>query len=164
MEIFNMSIWDFAFAIINFIVLLILLKKFLYKPILKMLDDRKREINRALNASESKLREVESTDRKIRKQISAARAEADAIIADAKQRGEAVRLEIVEAARLDAEKLTIAAKAQIEEEKEKALAALKTEIADLVVIATEKVIEDGLTADQEKNIMSKYISEVSHLQ
>ncbi len=164
MDIFNLSIWEFIATLFNFILLLFLLRKFLFKPILKMLDDRKTAIDKALTAADEARLEAENTEINIVAQIAAARADADAIIADAKKRGEEVRKDIIETAKLDAEKIAKAAKAQIEEEKKHAIDELKAQMADLVVLASEKVLASGLTADQEQNLMTKYIDEVSRMQ
>ena len=117
MEILGLSIWEFIFTIFNFCLLLFLLKKFLYKPIMKMLDDRKASINEALDAAEAARLEAAQSEENIRNEIAKARTEADAIIADAKKRGEEVKNEIVNAAKLEAKSITDAAAAQIEKEK-----------------------------------------------
>ena len=164
MEILGLNLWEFIFAIVNFVVLVLLLKKFLFKPITKMLDDRKAAIDEALDAADQARLEVASTEEKIREQIAAARAEADGIIADAKKRGEAIRAEIIENAKKDAKEITESASAQIEEEKKQAIVDLKNQIADMVVLATEKVLADGLTSEQENTLMNKYIQEVGRIQ
>ena len=164
MEILGLSLWQFIFTIVNFVILVLLLKIFLFKPITKMLDDRKAAIDEALDAADQARLEVESTETKIRDQIAAARAEADDIIADAKKRGEAIRAEIIETAKNDAKDITAAATAQIEEQKKQAIVDLKNQIADMVLLATEKVLSDGLTPEQEKTLMNKYIQEVGRIQ
>ena len=55
MEILGLNLWEFIFAIVNFVVLVLLLKKFLFKPITKMLDDRKAAIDEALDAADQAL-------------------------------------------------------------------------------------------------------------
>ena len=77
----------------------------------------------------------------------------DSIIADAKKRGEAIRAEIIENAKKDAKEITESASAQIEEEKKQAIVDLKNQIADMVVLATEKVLADGLTSEQENTCL-----------
>ena len=164
MEILGLNLGEFIFALVNFVILVLLLKKFLFKPVIKMLDERKAAIDEALNAADQARLEVASTEEKIREQIATARSEADAIVADAKQRGEAIRVEIIETAKNEAKAITEAASAQIEEEKKQAIVDLKNQIADMVVLATEKVLADGLTAEQEHNLMTKYIQEVGRIQ
>lgn len=164
MEALGLNIWDFLFAIINFAILLFLLKKFLYKPILKMLDERKVAIDEALDAADAARLEVASSEESLRKEIARARMEADAIIADAKKRGEEVQDKLIIGAKSEAKNITETATAQIEKEKNKAILDLKVQIADMVLLATEKILGDGLTPAQEKNLMDKYIQEVGHIQ
>ena len=164
MEILGLSIWEFIFTIFNFCLLLFLLKKFLYKPIMKMLDDRKASINEALDAAEAARLEAAQSEENIRNEIAKARTEADAIIADAKKRGEEVKNEIVNAAKLEAKSITDAAAAQIEKEKAQAIHDLKTQIADIAILATEKLLTQNLTPQQEKILMDNYINEVGQIQ
>ena len=164
MDILGLSIWEFIFTIFNFCLLLFLLKKFLYKPIMKMLDDRKASINEALDAAEAARLEAAQSEENIRNEIAKARTEADAIIADAKKRGEEVKNEIVNAAKLEAKSITDAAAAQIEKEKAQAIHDLKTQIADIAILATEKLLTQNLTPQQEKILMDNYIKEVGQIQ
>ena len=161
MEILGLSIWEFIFTIFNFCLLLFLLKKFLYKPIMKMLDA---SINEALDAAEAARLEAAQSEENIRNEIAKARTEADAIIADAKKRGEEVKNEIVNAAKLEAKSITDAAAAQIEKEKAQAIHDLKTQIADIAILATEKLLTQNLTPQQEKILMDNYIKEVGQIQ
>ena len=164
MEILGLNLWEFIFTIFNFLLLLFLLKKFLYKPILKMLDDRKKSIDEALDAADSARQEVAATQENIRKDIAQARAEADAIINDAQKRGEQVKAEIIEAAKAEAKGITEAATAQIEKEKAQAIHDLKAQIADIAMLATEKILTQSLTAEQERTLLDNYIKEVGQIQ
>ncbi|MDO4581987.1 MAG: F0F1 ATP synthase subunit B [Bacillota bacterium] len=164
MEILGLNLAEFIFAIVNFLLLLWLLKKFLYKPILKMLDDRKAGIDEALDQAAAAREEVAATAENLRLEIAKARAEAESIIGDARQRGEAARDEIVRAAREEAQALSSNALQQIEREKEKALADLKGQIADMAIMAAEKLLSEKLTAEQEQALLDKYVKEVGRLQ
>ena len=129
-----------------------------------MLDDRKASINEALDAAEAARLEAAQSEENIRNEIAKARTEADAIIADAKKRGEEVKNEIVNAAKLEAKSITDAAAAQIEKEKAQAIHDLKTQIADIAILATEKLLTQNLTPQQEKILMDNYIKEVGQIQ
>ena len=129
-----------------------------------MLDDRKASINEALDAAEAARLEAAQSEENIRNEIAKARTEADAIIADAKKRGEEVKNEIVNAAKLEAKSITDAAAAQIEKEKAQAIHDLKTQIADIAILATEKLLTQNLTLQQEKILMDNYIKEVGQIQ
>lgn len=152
------------FAIINFVILVTVLTKFLYKPVVKMLDERKNAINEALDSAEQARLEVAGTEEHLRAEITKARAEAASIVADARLRGEAARTDIVEAARKEAGEITKAATAEIEAEKNRAIAELKGQIADMALLATEKLLADGLTDAQQRKLMDKYVKEVGQLQ
>lgn len=164
MEILGLSLWEIIATLLNFLLLLWLLKRFLYKPILKMLDERKASIDQALDAADTARQEVAATEQNLRAEIASARAEADAIVADAKNRAEAIHQEIISSAESEARSIATAAAAQIEQEKTQAIRDLKDEIADLVVLTTEKILSSGLSEAQNKALMEKYIKEVERLQ
>jgi F-type H+-transporting ATPase subunit b len=164
MEILGLSIWEFIFTIINFIVLLILLKKFLYKPILKMLDQRKASIDEALTAADNARMEVASTEENLRNEIANAKSQAEDIVFDAKKNAERVQADIIASASDEAKSIADEATEQIAKEKTEAIAQLRSEIADLAILATQKVLSEGLTKEQEKELLEKYVKEVGRLQ
>lgn len=161
---FDLSLSEIIYTIVNFAVLVVLLRLFLYKPILGMLDKRKNEINTALDAAENARKQVAATEENLRAEIARAREQAEAILTEAKTRGEQAREEIVATARREAQALTAQAKAEIESEKNRALAELKGQIADMVLLTTEKLLAGGLTEAQEKALLDQYIKEVGQLQ
>ena len=158
------SLSQIIFTIVNFFVLVGLLVKFLYKPVLKMMDSRRDSINEALDAAEAARKEVASTEAHLRAEIAQARKESDTILADAKKRGEATREEIVAEAKKEAMAIAKAATEEIEAEKRRAIVELKGQIADMALLATEKLLADGLTEAQQHALMEKYIKEVGQLQ
>ena len=151
------------FAIVNFALLVFLLTKFLYKPTLKMLDERKAGISEALDKADEARREVAATNETIRANMAAARTEAQSIIADSKDRGEAVKDEIIESARTEASAIAEQARIKIIQEKEQALIELKGQIAEISILLAEKILSEGLTAEQEHSLMEKFIKEVGQM-
>jgi len=151
------------FAIVNFALLVFLLTKFLYKPTLKMLDERKAGISEALDKADEARREVAATNETIRANMAAARTEAQSIIADSKDRGEAVKDEIIESARTEASAIAEQARIKIIQEKEQALTELKGQIAEISILLAEKILSEGLTAEQEHSLMEKFIKEVGQM-
>lgn len=158
------SVSEIIFTIINFVVLVALLGKFLYKPITKMMDDRKTAIDEALDAAEAARIEVASTETRLQAQIAEARKESEAILADARKRAESSREEIVAEARREALAISKAAAMEIENEQRRAIAELKEQIADMVVLTTEKLLADGLTQTQQQTLLDQYVKEVGQLQ
>lgn len=160
----HLELSDIIWALVNFAILVLVLGKFLYKPIMKTLDDRRAGIDQALQAAEDARKEVAGTEERLRAEISASRAEAEAILADARARGDVAREEIITAARAEATQLVQDAKAEIAEEKERAIAELRSQVADLALLATEKLLAGGITAEQQSRLIDRYIKEIGRLQ
>ncbi len=150
-------------AIFNFALLVFLLTKFLYKPTLKMLDERKAGINKALDDAEAARKEVAATNDTIRANLLEAKKNAQTIIDDAQKQGEQVKNEIIQAAKVQSQALTDQARIKIEQEKEQAIVELKNQLAELTVMLAEKVLAGGLTEQQQKRLMDKFIKEVGEL-
>ncbi|MEG1661142.1 MAG: F0F1 ATP synthase subunit B, partial [Clostridiales bacterium] len=138
-------------------------KTFLYKPALKMLDERKAGIEEALDKADAARLEVAATNDTIRANLTQARHEAQALIDEAKNRAEEVKTELILSAKNEAAALTEQARVKIEQEKLQAIAELKNQLAELTVLLAEKVLSGGLTGEQEKLLMDKFIKEVGEL-
>jgi len=163
-ESMGLTTWGVIWTIVNFSILVLVLWKFGYPFILKAMDKRKKEINDALEAADKARAEVAATEETLRVEIARARAEAEQIVISAKAAGETVKNEIIEQARAEALAISKSAQAMIEQDKKEALKELKKEIADMIILATEKVLASGLTEQQQKVLMDKYIKEVGQLQ
>lgn len=160
----NLSPGTIIYAIANFLILIFLLKTFLYKPIVKMLDDRKKGIDDALNAAEAAREEVAATSAVISADLAKARQEAEAILAAAKSQGEAAKSRILEDAQAQAQAFTSQARKEIAEEKEAAIHALKEQVADLAILVARKALDGQLTEAQEQNLLRQYESEGKFIQ
>lgn len=153
--IHNLGIeWKVLLAqIINFTILLFLLKKFAYKPILKILDERKKRIDEAIEKSrliENKMKEIDLLKEGV---LSEARKQSQLIIAKAEEATQKIQEETLKEARLRSEKVVLEAQKKIELEREKILQDVKQEVASLVMIAVEKTVGDVLDeSSQEKMV------------
>ena len=108
-------------AIINFLVLVVILNKFLYKPITNILDERKKEVMRNLDSAEAAKKEAEKAKEEYLKQLENARKEANEIISKATKLGEETKNEIISEARNEAAKISAKAQEEIRLEKAKPL-------------------------------------------
>jgi F-type H+-transporting ATPase subunit b len=146
-----------AAQIINFLVLLFVLYKFAYGPILKMLDDRTKKIEKGLKDSEEaqkKLVEIEAKEKAV---LVAAREEAQKIIQKSETTAVQNAKEIEISAKEQSAKILTEAKKQIEQEKNKVMQEVKSEIAGLVMQATEKIIDEKMTSEKDKEMINKAI-------
>jgi len=153
-----------VFAIINFAILAFGLYALLWKPFLKMLDDRKAKISESLCAAEAASEEAKATKAALQAEIAKARAQADSVLTAAQQHSEETRREILAQAKLEAQRLTEKAKAEIQREKEAALLQIKQEVAALAVAAATRILKDEMNDDLQKKLTDKYIQEVGRVQ
>ncbi len=135
--------------IINFIILLALLRKFLYKPVLKMLDERAQKTREGMELAEASKKEYEQAKEEVQRQIDKGRQEAQAIIAQAMQVGERLKEESRQEAAKQAQTILERTRAELEAERDKIMDDLRREFVDISLAAAEKVIK--LTLDREKN-------------
>ncbi len=152
------------YAIVNFLILVAVLTKFLYKPIIKMMDDRQKSIDTALDEAQKAKEAVAGTEERIAAQLAEARNEADAILEKARAKAEQSKTEILAEARSAAEQMRSDAAKEIQQEKEQALADLKGQIADLALLATERLLAEQLTESQKHSLMDQYVKDVGQLQ
>jgi F-type H+-transporting ATPase subunit b len=142
--------------VINFIILLVLLSVVLYKPVLKMLDERQAKIKESIDQDEQIRQQVAKTEDDIKAQLESARKEGQKIIVQAEQIGERLKNEAKEEARHEAESLISKAHIELQRQRDKDIEGLRKQFADIALLAAEKVINE--TLDKEKH--RKLIDEV----
>jgi F-type H+-transporting ATPase subunit b len=151
---------DMIWAIINFIILLFILNKFLYRPLMTMLDDRKNKIKEDLDSAAVAKQETEKMQADYAAQMALAKQEAQQIIEKATKIGEETRESILNQAREESAKMTEKAKEIIRLEKEEALNQLRDEVASLVVLAAGKVIDKTIDQKAHEKLIHDFIEEV----
>ncbi len=150
----------FLWQIANFLVLLWLLKKFAYKPILNMLDERKRSIEEAINNAETARNEAEKMRKEYETRLAEAKQEAQEIMAKAAKLGEEEKKEILAGAQNEATKAIQRAQEEIAREKDQAIAALRDEVAVLAVMAAGKVLGKSITVEDHEKLVKEFVTEV----
>ena len=140
-EALGISLKEFIFYLINFLILMGVLTRFLYKPFLNMLATRKQSIKDALDNAELTNRRADEKMEQYSKRISKVEEESREIIRTAKIKADAQARDIIEDARKEAGDIIAKAEKTIEKEKEKAMEEMKQEIAVLAVMAAEKIVE-----------------------
>jgi F-type H+-transporting ATPase subunit b len=149
--------------IINFIILFILLRLFLYKPVLKMLDERTKRTKEGMELAEATKKEYEQAKGEVQKQIEKGRQEAQAIIAQALQTGERLKEESREEATKQAQVIIERTRAESESEREKIVDSLRKEFVDIAISAAEKVIKETLDKEKHRRLIEETLQESSVL-
>ena len=143
----------FIWTIITFLLVLFLLSKFAWKPLLKVLQEREDEIKSSLKDAEVAKAELEKVNLESEKILNNARAEARKIQAESKSVSEKQRDEIIHKAKEEAKKIVVNAESQIKMEKDLAIKQIQEKVIDLTFSISEKVIKKNLTSDDNKKII-----------
>lgn len=157
---FGVDLFKLAFQIVNFLLLLWLLRRFAYKPVLGMIDERRRRIAKGLEDAEAAERDRQLAQAEREAAVTEARREAQAMIARATKIAEDSRAEIVAEAKAEAEKVIARAREEITAEKEKAMAELRGHVADLALAAAGKLVRSEMSSTTQRRLVDEFLAEV----
>ena len=143
----HMSFLEVIFAIVNFLILVGVLAKFLYRPFLAMLEERNQSIRGAFENAEATNRRADEKLEAYNKRIASVEEEGREILRNARQRAETQAKEIVDEASERANQMVVQAQKEIERQQAKALTELKGQVAALALLAAEKVLEKELSGE-----------------
>ncbi len=148
----------FIAQLINFSILVFVLYKYAYRPVLKILDERTKKIEKGLmdaEKSNKKLKEIEQEEKEV---LIKAKKEAKNIINKAEEQAEINKAELVKVAEKESEKIIQKAKKVANEQKDKMMTEVKAEVSGLVAIAVEKIIDEKINDEKDMDIIKKVIS------
>lgn len=153
----EINIYQILFQILNFGVVMYLLNKVLYKPVIKMLDDRAKKINEGMSQAEKNIKAGEEIEKTKKAEVNKARKEAGSIIAaaevDAKKKADEIIKKAHEKAKEEVANMTKAAEKEIENAKAK----LQKEAATLAAAMAKKALEGTLTAKEVEAVTAKML-------
>ncbi len=152
---FGLVFW----MLITFLTVLILLKKFAWKPILNMIKEREESIEKALSSAEKAKNEMASLKASNEKILSDARLERDALLKEARELKENIINEAKGKATAEADKIVSAARETINNEKMAAITELKNQVATLSIEIAEKVLRQQLASDEKQKAYVKQLLE-----
>jgi F-type H+-transporting ATPase subunit b len=145
--------------IFGFGLLLLLLRMFAYKPVIKMLDQRAAKIKESVDQTEHIKEQAELAEKETAKLIAEASKEGQKIIEQATQIGEETKQKAKQDAKLEAERLITKARLEIQRERDDAIGELRNAFADLTVLAAGKVIDRSLDKEQHRQLIDKVLEE-----
>lgn len=147
--------------LINFAILLVILYLLAYKPVLRMLDERRRRIQEGLEAAERAKEQAAKGAEEMEAQLERARQEGQAIIGQAQQIAARIQEEARQQAHEDAEALLTRARSEIQLERDNAIAQLHREFADVAIDAAEKVINQSLDRQAHQRLIREVLAQSS---
>ena len=145
---------------ITFLLLILVLSKYAFGPIVRMLDERERTIRDAIDQAKKEREEAERLLAQQKESLVKAQREAAELAKRSQQEMEAFRQQLTARARKEADDLVVTARKTIEEEKVKAVAQLRAEVADLAIAAAGRIVKSGLDEKAQRQLVDEYIRDL----
>ena len=146
--------------VINFLFLVFVLAKFAYKPLAKMMEDRKNKIAGDLEAAEKAKASAEAIQKEYEEKLAAAKQEAAAIIENAQKAAQALQDKAVADTKAEQAKVIADAKAAIASDKKAAMDDVRAQVVDLAMAAAGKIIGQKLGTDEDKKMAGEIVDSV----
>ena len=149
-------------TMITFALLVIVLGKFAWKPLLQALHAREKEISDALLKAEQATKDAERIIQENKAAMEKAGSETARLLAESRALAEQMKNDIVSKANDSAKKMLEQAKDEISREKDAALLQLRSEVADLAVTAAEKILDESLDSPKQKKMIDKVLKQLQN--
>ena len=145
--------------IVTFVILLVLLRLFAYKPIMRMMDERSKRIRESMDAADAAKQASRNAEDEAKKRLDEASREGQERIERAAKAGEDLKQKAQADARREWDALIGRARVEIQRERDDAVNGVRKEFADLTVLAAGKVIERSLDKEQHRELIEKVLQE-----
>ncbi|AJQ25921.1 ATP synthase subunit b [Pelosinus fermentans JBW45] len=146
--------------IVNFLLLVVILAKFAYKPLMQGLADRQQKIADAIDTAERDRREAEQLKLEYKQHLVEARAKAQAIVETAEKLAEENKEEILKSARAESAHILQKAQEEVMRERELALAQLRSEVVAMSMAAATKIVKEKMDTELNASIVSDFIEKL----
>ncbi|MBP1743455.1 MAG: synthase subunit [Firmicutes bacterium] len=147
-------------TLINFLILFLILKHYLFKPVNNMIDKRQNEIIDKITKTDEDMKKAEALKSENEKILSGAKDEGKNIVEGYKVKAEQLSNDIVKGARDEADTIIKRAKTEAERQTEKAADEIKTQIVDLAVLMSAKALGETIDEDQHRRLIKDFIVKV----
>jgi F-type H+-transporting ATPase subunit b len=155
----GINLTDFLWHTFNFIVLIFLLSRILYKPIVGMLDERQRRVRESMEQAERVRAESERAEQDREAMLADTRRQIQEMLAQATQMAERIQSEAREDAQRRAQQLIERAQLEAQAERAQSMAELRREVASLAVQAAERVINRNLDHQAQRALVEEFLAE-----
>jgi F-type H+-transporting ATPase subunit b len=152
---------SFVVEIVAFVVLILILGRWVYPPVMDAAERRQRQIGEQLAAAERARQEAEQRLNEAKARLDEARRQAAEIIEGGNRSAEQLRAELRNRAQEEARRIVDNAQREIEAERQKAIDSVRGQVAELVVAATEKVVGETLDDQRHRSLIERAIAQVS---
>ena len=151
--------WNIVWTIVNILVLFLLLKHFLFKPITEMMESRTAEIENNLKDAEDQKQKASELTAQYEEKLQGAHAEAAQIVSEARQRGQREYDAILKTGGQDAQKEQERVRADMEREREEMLRGVQENVTELVLLTASKLSQKELDEESDRKLVDSFLSE-----
>ncbi len=160
LDVISINIWQILVSLLNLVILFLLIKKFLYKPVKKMLQERQATIDKQYSDAEDAKNKAIADQKAYEEKLSAAKTEADGVILAAVDTAKAREKEILAEAKQKAEGIVTKAESDAKLAILKAEDSIRREIIHVSTLLTEKVLEREISDQDHKNFIDSFIDNI----
>ena len=160
LEVISVNIWQILISLANLLLIFLILKKLLWKPVQKVMEERKAMVDKQFADAADAQAEAEADKAQWAEKLATADEEAAARIADADETARRHGDRVIADAKEKAEGIIRQAEAEAELERQKATASMREEIADLSTVLAEKMLEREINADDHRAMIASFLDEV----
>lgn len=164
LDIISVNIWQIIFSLCNLLIMFLILKRFLFKPIQKMLDTRREQVDSIYAQAKESRSAAEGMKQEYENKMASAREEADGLVRSAVQTAQKRSDAIVAEAANQASHMKQKAEAEIAKEKQQMLQDVRGEISDIAVSIASKVVEREISAKDHQDFVDEFIRNVGDKQ
>ncbi len=160
LEALKIEIPQLITHIIGFLILLWLAKRYAWKPLLALLDERRERIKNSFAEIETKHKQADALNAEYQSRLKDIDSEARKRLTEAVSEGEKIAAKIKEDARGEAKDILVRAKAEIDQDLAKARVQLKNDVVDMTIVAAEKIIHERLDAPKHRELIGRFIDDI----
>ena len=159
-DFIGVNFWDALFVLLNTLTIFFVAKKFLFVPVMKLIEDRQKEIDGMYDAAGEAKDEAEAMRVEYQQKLSDAQATSERMVKEAVARGQSREEEIIRQANREADAIREKAAADIAQEKKKAINDAKDEISDMAMAIASKVVGRALNEGDQAALVDHFIREL----
>lgn len=159
-DLVSLAPWDFIFQLGNLLILTLLVKKFLFKPVQKILNERQEKANALIADAQKAKQQAQTAQQEYEARLENAKEEAAQLLAQANQTAALRSEETLNVARAQAAQMKQKATAEIEQQRKKALNEVKDEIGGMAMAIASKVVEREINETDHQQLIDEFIEKV----
>ena len=159
-DFIGVNLWTALFTLLNTLTVIFVGTKYLFKPIMNMIQERQKEIDDMYSSADAAQKSAQAMEEEYKQKLSVASETSERIVKEATARGQSREEEIIRSAQQEASAILDKAAADIAMEKQKAINDAKDEISGIAVAIAEKVVGRELNAEDQAKLVDDFIDEL----